>query len=717
MSAWAVDDISLSVVKDGISPNWAASVSDENVVTLNRGGATEWGLLPAISTANYTGVEVVFSTAPTIAEGQTLSMSVYYEGEESAVTTNYESGTTLSATFAEDKKVTKVALTTGWSESESAHATFTLSSLKIKGKSGTGVRATDNVALAYDMITPSWAKVENTQNIKLSQYGAAGWEFNTPVSTDEYKGISLTLTEVPTTGGAVVVKYADNSEQRIDVTSTTVSADFSGSGMVNSIMFQGDGWHENDADKLGDFVYGIGTCTMLVKSATQYDVTIDSSISNGAVVAGNAKYAEGSTVTLTVTPADGYKLSKLIIEVVADAGESNGTQNARRAVPAVGDFITATKQEDGTWAFTMPSHAVLVSATFTEKTADPTVSYNKPIRTITIINTEYSIGSTLHYTLNDGTEQTTTDETVTQVITENTAVKAWIVATDNQASNNVEQTFNVAAKPTVTYTAGENKVNLSLTAATDNNTADSKLYYTTDGTTPTTSSTELTADTDIDITEGMTTVKVLALDADGNYSEIAEQAVDYAYYLTTSKEWTTFYSPKTFTVPTGLKAYIVTSVTQPEEGESGTVNVEEKTIIAKNTPMLIQNENASTTAKFRVTPTEDQEISGTASEFKGVASATELSNDGTLRYVLVDGVFLRTLGGTIPAYNCYLEFGTSSPAPARRFSIAIGGNTTGIESIGTASLNDGQWYDLQGRRVSQPRKGIFMKNGKKVVVK
>ena len=212
-------------------------------------------------------------------------------------------------------------------------------------------------------------------------------------------------------------------------------------------------------------------------------------------------------------------------------------------------------------------------------------------------------------------------------------------------------------------------------------------------------------------------MKVLALDADGNYSEIAEQAVDYAYYLTTSKEWTTFYSPKTFTIPTGLKAYIVTSVTQPEEGESGTVNVEEKTIIAKNTPMLIQNENASTTAKFRVTPTEDQEISGTASEFKGVASATELSNDGTLRYVLVDGVFLRTLGGTIPAYNCYLEFGTSSPAPARRFSIAIGGNTTGIESIGIASLNDGQWYDLQGRRVSQPRKGIFMKNGKKVVVK
>jgi hypothetical protein len=349
-----------------------------------------------------------------------------------------------------------------------------------------------------------------------------------------------------------------------------------------------------------------------------------------------------------------------------------------------------------------------------------TASLDNSTLTITITSTEYAYGNnvtaTLYYTLNDGTEQTTTDASVSEVITVNTAVKAWIVSTETGSSDNVEETFSVAAKPAVAYTDGENKVSLALTDATTTNTADSKLYYTTDGSEPTTGSTLLTADGDIDITEDMTTIKVLALDADGNYSEIVTQGVAYAYYLTASKEWTTYYSPKTFTVPDGLKAYTVTSVTTPANGESGTVVVAEQTVIAKDTPMLIYNENAGTT-KYRVYTTTDQTISGTATEFKGVDVATPLPNDGTPRYVLVDGVFLRTTGGMLPANRCYLEF-SSTPAAARRFSIAVGDKTTAIESVGiTTQEGEGQWYDLQGRRVMQPQKGIYVIGGKKVVIK
>ena len=32
------------------------------------------------------------------------------------------------------------------------------------------------------------------------------------------------------------------------------------------------------------------------------------------------------------------------------------------------------------------------------------------------------------------------------------------------------------------------------------------------------------------------------------------------------------------------------------------------------------------------------------------------------------------------------------------------------------NLND-SWYDLQGRKVTNPRKGIYIKNGKKVLIK
>ncbi|MBO5583033.1 MAG: hypothetical protein J5942_00895 [Prevotella sp.] len=44
--------------------------------------------------------------------------------------------------------------------------------------------------------------------------------------------------------------------------------------------------------------------------------------------------------------------------------------------------------------------------------------------------------------------------------------------------------------------------------------------------------------------------------------------------------------------------------------------------------------------------------------------------------------------------------------------------TTGISAVKTAAdSKDGEWYDLSGRRVGQPAKGIYVKNGKKVVIK
>ena len=778
VGAWAVDDISLSVVKAGMSPNWAASVSDGNEVTLNSGGAVEWALFPAISTANYTGVEVVFAAAPTIAEGQSVYLSVYYEDESEAVSTPYESGTTLSATFAADKKVSMVALTTGWSEQGALHATFTLSSATIKGASGTATAPSANLSLPFGKITTpkGWGLTtpEDTQNLVIQQYSSAGWTFTTAVKTTEYTGINLTLTQAPAEGGSITIKYegwssaegADNSafEQTISVNASTTSvvADFDKTGTVTGIYFNGDGWHENEADKLGDLTYGIGDCYLVVASAeTPTEPTTDNVLekdddktadtndahtevytlgtqsltvsvektedsgnsgtykTNGTISASATTTGNVTTVTLTPTPATDYKLSKLIVEKVTEANKAEAPAYAPRRAPGVGNYVETTKDGDGNYSFTMPDANVTVTALFAEKPVKPTMTYEKPTRTITITNTAGNAGK-LHYKLNGATEQTSASDVTIDQITVNTKVTAWItnISDDEDKSDEVEETFKVAAKPTVAYTDGENTVSLSLTAATTTNTADATLYYTTDGNDPTTSSTLLTANGTINITEGMTTIKVLALDTDDNYSEIVTQGVAYAYYLTASKEWTTYYSPKTFAVPDGLKAYTVTSVTAPANGQSGTVVVAEQTVIAKNTPMLIYNENAGTTDKYRVYTTTDQTITGTASElFKGVATPTDLPNDGTLRYILVNNVFLRTTGGTLPANRCYLEFGSNS-AQTRSFSITVGDKTTAIESVGiTTQEGEYLWYDLQGRRVMKPQKGIYIRNGKKVVVR
>ena len=46
----------------------------------------------------------------------------------------------------------------------------------------------------------------------------------------------------------------------------------------------------------------------------------------------------------------------------------------------------------------------------------------------------------------------------------------------------------------------------------------------------------------------------------------------------------------------------------------------------------------------------------------------------------------------------------------------VSGIATGIESISTDTTNDGDWYTTQGQRVSTPTRGIYIRNGRKVVV-
>ena len=51
------------------------------------------------------------------------------------------------------------------------------------------------------------------------------------------------------------------------------------------------------------------------------------------------------------------------------------------------------------------------------------------------------------------------------------------------------------------------------------------------------------------------------------------------------------------------------------------------------------------------------------------------------------------------------------------FKVIANGTVTGIESINAKVINDNKIYDLQGRVVTNPNKGIYIVNGKKVIFK
>ena len=68
---------------------------------------------------------------------------------------------------------------------------------------------------------------------------------------------------------------------------------------------------------------------------------------------------------------------------------------------------------------------------------------------------------------------------------------------------------------------------------------------------------------------------------------------------------------------------------------------------------------------------------------------------------------------TIPAGKAYLQALTTS-APS--FSLEFDDETTGIANI-ERTISDNQYYTLDGRRVAQPTKGLYIVNGKKVIIK
>lgn len=75
---------------------------------------------------------------------------------------------------------------------------------------------------------------------------------------------------------------------------------------------------------------------------------------------------------------------------------------------------------------------------------------------------------------------------------------------------------------------------------------------------------------------------------------------------------------------------------------------------------------------------------------------------------------------TIKAFRGYFELkdvldSYYDEAPSR--VVFDFGDVTGIQKVSAQGQNDGIYYDLSGRRVEKPSKGVFIVNGKKVIIK
>ena len=162
------------------------------------------------------------------------------------------------------------------------------------------------------------------------------------------------------------------------------------------------------------------------------------------------------------------------------------------------------------------------------------------------------------------------------------------------------------------------------------------------------------------------------------------------------------------------------------EASDGRINLTKVSNVAAREGVLIRSLNGDAV-------TEDIPVSATAydanegNDFIGtlVNINNQASEDEEYRYYILGGKknaegnmvygFYLAGGKNIGAGKAYLKVPKSAAAKFSFF--ALDDETTGIEDIHALQHDDTKVYDLSGRRVVKPSKGLYIKNGKKFIVK
>ena len=175
--------------------------------------------------------------------------------------------------------------------------------------------------------------------------------------------------------------------------------------------------------------------------------------------------------------------------------------------------------------------------------------------------------------------------------------------------------------------------------------------------------------------------------------------------------------------PEGVNFYTIASIS----GENAVLSAALEGVVAGQTPLLVYNgtENVllvtivPTTETAEATPSFAEQFCGTAIDKEFTAADMEAADF----YALSGGkIFVQVEGeGTLAANQCWLQFNHELTPSARSINLVFDDETTAVEKLKNSRIEElnGNWYDLNGRKLNgmPTKKGIYMNNGRKVVVK
>ena len=169
-------------------------------------------------------------------------------------------------------------------------------------------------------------------------------------------------------GGTISISFAeteDSSKYDINITADGINENYTPVYEKGTLNIYKKGTDESDPSYTGGSSSGGGSSS----SSSKNDVTVDSKAENGKITIDKDSASKGSTVTITVTPDEGYEIDK--IKVTDESGNE----------------IKVTDKGNGKYTFTMPATDADIKADFKAISDEE----EKTVITMQIGNTDVSV--------------------------------------------------------------------------------------------------------------------------------------------------------------------------------------------------------------------------------------------------------------------------------------------------------------------------------------
>ena len=244
--------------------------------------------------------------------------------------------------------------------------------------------------------------------------------------------------------------------------------------------------------------------------------------------------------------------------------------------------------------------------------------------------------------------------------------------------------------------------------------------------------TSATGTMDIDISDveaGTHTLWWRCGDSKGAWSEarsVTFESRSFYDYTVPESGVGTFSADVNLELPDGLQAHFCTYLKEVDEGLAIKIIGIDGNVISANTGMLMSGTGGET---YRLKYTVEPGATNESNKLVAVVESEHIpaTNGLYTNFMMKGGRFVKILeedeSVMMPAHRAYLPLLTAEVANANAIGIIWDDDTvTGLDGVAAddnrANPNlDGTIYNLQGQKVDHPTRGIYIINGKKVVIK